>query len=217
MEEQWRECWNMATVSNILVGGFRSFQFTHKFLVQISAVNIFRKSEDAECPQEQILVGIWAQGYVQEHRKHVLPQKDQDRIRLSDTRLLSYPCQSRWSHWQWLWLKQVWVLWKIRKKHFWRHTSVFLHLLQLSVVLWTTLMVVQNKRDPNPDLTPSIPAQSPLGRQESLLGVEQQGLTVIVCWGEQPSLMRGHSSQPLGMVSCSIRAGQRSLQTFTIH
>lgn len=53
------------------------------------------------------------------------------------------------------------------KKHFWRHPKVFLRLLQPSMVLWTALMVVQNKSDPEPGLTPSIPAQLPLDRQES--------------------------------------------------
>lgn len=34
-------------------------------------------------------------------------------------------------------------------------SKVFLHLLQLNIVLWTTLMVVQNKCDSKPGLTPS--------------------------------------------------------------
>lgn len=60
---------------------------------------------------------------------------------------LLYCCQSRWSYWQCPGLKQIWMLEKSAKRIFWRHLKVFLHLLQLSMVLWAGLMVVQSKND----------------------------------------------------------------------
>lgn len=49
-----------------------------------------------------------------------------------------------------------------------------------AVILWTALMVLHSKCDPNPGLTHSLPAQLPLDRQQSSLGVKQWCLTVIV-------------------------------------
>lgn len=68
----------------------------------------------------------------------------------------------------------------IAKKSFLEAPTVFLHLLQVSIVLWTTSVVAQNKCDPKPGLTPPIPAQLPPDKQESSLRVKHQGLTVIV-------------------------------------
>lgn len=125
MEEQWRGHWKMATVSNILLGGSRSFQFAcanfcseYCEYFQEICIYVYAGHPQVWDSQGNLSLVVYAKSTERKCLLSWLPQKDQDMIQVLDTWLLSYPCQSRWSYWQWPGLKQIWLLWKIRKKAF---------------------------------------------------------------------------------------------------
>lgn len=162
MEDEWKRLWSMAAVNNIYLGapGVSSLtkpgcanSYSEHF--QWISTNVY-----AKCPQVSDSCGnLSPMGYAKHMESKMLP------FMSSTERPRQDPCPRHFI--AFLLLpgadgttdndqggNNSGYFEKSGKKAFLEAPMVFLHLLQLSIVLWTTLVVVQNKCNPKPGLPP---------------------------------------------------------------